>query len=149
MVDAVLEVSARMFQHLRGIRHTMWKKINWREDREEVPSSKMKTHLGNIVPLSGQALEVSKCAESITGRFMCLFQNGRSHIRAGSDSGFRSALPTLGCVNREMTPMAFARWRARCLMRSRALGSSESNSSLHIAVQTSSRDLFLCVTKTF
>ena len=53
MVDAVLEVSARMFQHLRGIRHTMWKKINWREGREEVPGTQMKTHLGNIVPLSG------------------------------------------------------------------------------------------------
>lgn len=39
MVDAVLEVSARMFQHLRGIRHTMWKKINWREGREEVPGT--------------------------------------------------------------------------------------------------------------
>ena len=39
MVDAVLEVSARMFQHLGGIRHAVWKKINWREGREEMPGT--------------------------------------------------------------------------------------------------------------
>ena len=53
MVNVVLEMSALLFQHLGGIPHTMWKKINWREGREEVPGTQMKTHLGNIVPLSG------------------------------------------------------------------------------------------------
>ena len=53
MVNAVLEMSALLFQHLGGIPHTMWKKINWSEGRREVPATKTKMDLDHIVPLSG------------------------------------------------------------------------------------------------
>ena len=52
MVDEALEEFALLCQHLGGIPHTMWKKINWLEGRGEVPATKMKTDLGHIVPLS-------------------------------------------------------------------------------------------------
>ena len=53
MVNAVLERSALLFQHLGGIPRTMWKKINWSEGRREVPATKMKMDLDHLVPLSG------------------------------------------------------------------------------------------------
>ncbi len=114
-VKAALSLTALLFPRQVELRFMEWTEINWDEKIWEVPKERMKRRRPHIVPLSGQALEILKEQQLVSGRGKFVFPSARGASRALSENGVNVALRIMGFDNKTHTAHGF-RATARTIM---------------------------------
>ena len=107
VVKYALQLSPHVFVRPGELRRAEWTEIDFEKAEWNIPAHRMKMKKPHLVPLSGQAVEILKELNNLTGTGRYLFPGVRSPERPISDNTLNAALRRLGYDKSEMTVQGF------------------------------------------
>jgi integrase len=107
IVRCALRLAPLVFVRPGELRKAEWSEINWDKAEWTIPAQKMKMREKHIVPLSGQAIDILREIQPLTGEGKYLFPSPRTNDRPMSDNAILSALRRMGYTGDQMTGHGF------------------------------------------
>jgi integrase len=115
VVRAALWLAAYTFVRPGELRHMEWSEIDLDAAMWDIPAGKMKMKVSHFVPLCGQAVDLLRELQPLTGGGKYVFPCNRSAARAMSENTINAALRRMGYEKEEFTGHGF-RAMARTLL---------------------------------
>ncbi len=107
ITKCAMQLAPLVFVRPGELRSAEWAEIDLEGAEWRIPGAKMKMRDQHIVPLSGQAVEILKAIQPLTGGGRYVFPGMRSHDRPMSENTVNAALRRLGYEKDEMTGHGF------------------------------------------
>lgn len=102
-----LQIAPHVFVRPGELRHAEWSEIDLDGALWIIPAGKMKMRKAHHVPLSHQAVELFREAQSVTGPSGYVFPSVRTRLRPMSENTINAGLRRLGYASDEMTAHGF------------------------------------------
>ncbi len=102
-----LQIAPHVFVRPGELRHAEWSEFDLDGALWIIPAGKMKMRKAHHVPLSRQAVDLFREAQSITGSAGYVFPSARTRVRPMSENTINAGLRRLGYASDEMTAHGF------------------------------------------
>lgn len=102
-----LQIAPHVFVRPGELRHAEWSEIDLDGALWTIPAGKMKMRKLHTVPLSQQAVELFREAQSVSGSNGYVFPSIRTRVRPMSENTINAGLRRLGYASDEMTAHGF------------------------------------------
>lgn len=107
VVQCALRLAPLVFVRPGELRQAEWAEIDLDEAAWNIPPEKMKMKQPHLVPLSGQAVEILRELQPLTGKGKYVFPSARSFSRPMSNNAILAALRRMGFDKDEMSGHGF------------------------------------------
>jgi integrase len=107
ITKCAMRLAPMLFVRPGELRHAEWSEINLATAEWRIPAAKMKGRVIHIVPLAGQALDILKELQPLTGKGRWVFPGVRTNGEPMSENTINAALRHLGYDRTKITAHGF------------------------------------------